>query len=171
MANDENARDTLMIDRVVAEGEANVALNVNFANDQELAALTIPLGLIGDGYLIDSVSFTGSRVEYLKMRPVTIAESRTEVVFGAICMTEDYIPPGQGLMATLHLSRAPSAKSKKCVVDTITMGPASVLFTLKSSASFVPEFKSGMISREKMKKENAEAKKPEDTSATENKDE
>lgn len=145
MANDDNIPDTLMISRIQVEKGAKIALTVEFVNDQELAALTIPLSLNGGLYLIDSVSFVGSRVEYLKMRPVTIAEDRTEVVFGAICMTEDYIAPGRGLMATLHLSPAKSAKEDLCVVDTTTIGPASVLFTKTDSKSFVPEFLPGMI--------------------------
>jgi len=162
MANDDNLPDTLMIGHVEVEKGAKVALNIDFVNDQELAALTIPLGLVGDAYAIDSVSFVGSRVEYLKMRPVTIAENRKEVVFGAICMTEDYIPAGKGLMATLYLSPMDSPKSDVCMVDTITMGPASVLFTKQSSASFIPEFQSGMIAFKKAGKEEAKGKdKPE----------
>lgn len=170
-ANDGNLPDTLMVDRVQVEKGGKAALNVNFVNDEELAALTIPLGLVGDMYLIDSVSFVGSRVEYLKMRPVTIAENRTEVVFGAICMTEDYIPAGRGLMATVFLSPVDSAKSDFCVIDTITMGPASVLFTKVNSASFIPEFQSGMLSLQKeVKKESAVKESPEGESA-EKKDE
>ena len=155
MANDENLPDTLMIDKIQAEKGAPVALKVSFVNDQELAALTIPFGLVGDLYAIDSVSFVGSRVEYLKMRPVTIAESHKEVVFGAICMTEDYIPAGKGLLATIYLSSMANAKADFCVIDTVTMGPASVLFTKKNSESFIPEFQSGLISLGKAAKEDA----------------
>jgi len=146
LANDENLPDTLIIEKVQAVKGAKAAMKIDFVNDQELAALTIPIGIVGDAYEIDSVSFVGSRVEYLKMRPVTISEGRKEVVFGAICMTEDYIPVGRGLMATLYLSPAKSSKSDFCVVDTVTIGPASVLFTKKNSASFIPEFQSGLVS-------------------------
>jgi len=156
MANDENLPDTLMLEKIQAEKGVPVAVEVSFFNDQELAALTIPLGLVGDLYTIDSVSFAGSRVDYLKMKPITIAENKKEVVFGAICMTEDYIPAGRGLMATIYLSPTASAKSELCVIDTVTIGPASVLFTKKSSASFIPEFSSGMIAiGEAAKKEMA----------------
>lgn len=142
--NDGNAPDTLMIERVNAEQGAGVALKIQFFNDEELAALTIPLSLKGTGYTIDSVSFAGSRVEYLSMRPVTIKENKKDVVFGAIVMTEDYIPVGRGLMATLYLS--PTGKdSEPTFVDTTTIGPASVLFTKTSSASFVPQFISGEV--------------------------
>lgn len=142
--NDGNAPDTLIIERVKADQGAGVALKIQFFNDEELAALTIPLSLKGTGYAIDSISFAGSRVEYLSMRPVTIKENKKDVVFGAIVMTEDYIPVGRGLMATLYLS--PTGKNAEpTIIDTTTIGPASVLFTKASSASFVPKFVSGEV--------------------------
>lgn len=143
--NDENMPDSLVIERVEVPPGANAVIKIDFVNDQELAALTIPLSVIGGGMTIDSVSFVGSRVEYLKMRPVTIADNRKDVVFGAICMTEDYVPAGRGLMATLYLSPTDSVKTDLCMIDTTTVGPASVLFTKKDSASFIPEFASGMV--------------------------
>jgi hypothetical protein len=166
MAGEKNLPDTLMIDNTQVVKGNKVAVKVNFVNDQELAALTIPIGIVGDWFLIDSVSFVGSRVEYLKMRPVTIAENHKDIVFGAICMTEDYIPVGKGLLATLYLSPTESAKSESCKIDTTTVGPASVLFTLKNSASFVPEFRAGTVSFKE-----AETKKPSDSETAEKKDE
>jgi hypothetical protein len=145
IANDENLPDSLIIEEINYENNAKMAVNINFVNDQELAALTIPLAIVGKGIGIDSVSFAGSRVEYLKMRPVTIAKEKREVVFGAIVMTEEYIPPGKGLLATLYLS-SDSTKSSGCIIDTTTIGPASVLFTKISSASFVPSFRAGSVS-------------------------
>jgi len=143
-AHDGNAPDTLMVEQVKADQGAGVALKINFSNDEELAALTIPLSVKGTGYSIDSVSFAGSRVEYLSMRPVTIKENKKDIVFGAIVMTEDYIPVGHGLMATLYLS--PTGKNADAtLVDTTTIGPATVLFTKASSASFVPYFIPGRI--------------------------
>lgn len=144
-ANDENHPDTLMIQSIELEKAGPVAMQISFVNDEELAALTIPLAIVGDGFQIDSLSFAGSRVEYLKMRPVTIADDRQTVVFGAICMTEDYIPTGKGLMATLFLSPTPDAKKSECLVDTTTIGPASALFTKTNSASFVPKFSAGKV--------------------------
>jgi hypothetical protein len=158
-SNDENSPDTLYVGQIQTVKGDKVAVKVDFVNDQELAALTIPLGLVGDLYQIDSVSFVGSRVEYLKMKPVTIAENREDVVFGAICMTEDYIAPGRGLLATLYLSPIASSKSDFCVIDTITMGPASVLFTKISSASFIPEFQAGRITYGQAESDSGAAKK------------
>ena len=144
-AQDDNVPDTLVIQRLEAEKGGQVSLKVDFFSDQELAALTIPLTVVGDEYLIDSVSFAGSRIEYLQIRPVTVKENRKQVVFGAICMTEDYIPAGRGLMATLYLSPSGSGKGELTVIDTTTIGPASLLFTKPSSASFLPKLSTGAV--------------------------
>lgn len=145
LANDENSPDSLLIESVEVEKGAGVALEIHFFNDEPLAALTIPLSLTGGGYTVDSISFAGSRVEYLSMRPVTIKENKKDVVFGAIVMTEDYIPAGKGLMATMFLSPTGDKQAQMTVVDTTTIGPASVLFTKTSSVSFVPEFVFGTV--------------------------
>ena len=47
-------------------------------------------------------------------------------------------------MVTLYLSPT-DKKSESTVVDTTTIGPASVLFTKASSASFIPQFVSGAV--------------------------
>ncbi len=141
MANDKNddgVTDSMVINTVAALKGGKMAVLVEFVNDQELAGLTIPLSVKGSGVKIDSVSFAGSRVEYINTRPVTIDKSGQKVVFGAICMTEDYIAPGRGLMATLYLSGPDALKPEQITVDTTTIHPAKLLFTKASSASFVP---------------------------------
>jgi len=167
-ANDGKSPDSLLIGRVEVESGSGVALEIHFFNDEPLAALTIPVSLAGGGYKIDSISFAGSRVEYLSMRPVTIKENKKDVVFGAIVMTEDYIPAGKGLMATMYLSSAGGKQAETTVVDTTTIGPASVLFTKTSSASFVPKVVPGMISAKKAGK--TEAEKPEKAEKEDKKD-
>lgn len=145
VAADGKAPDTLIVDQVEVQKGSGVALEIHFVNDEELAALTIPLRVLGGGYQIDSISFAGSRIEYLSMRPVTIKENKKDVIFGAIVMTEEYIPPGRGLMAKMYLSPTGNEKPGKTVVDTTTVGPASVLFTKTNSASFIPVFKPGAV--------------------------
>jgi hypothetical protein len=144
-AQETNKVDSLIIDKVEMEKGGKAAVKIYLVNSQELAGLTIPLGLAGKGVKIDSLSFSGSRVEYIKMKPVTVAKDQKQVVFGAITMTEDYLPAGRGLMATLFVS-ADSAFAGKCSIDTTTIGPASVLYTKKDSYNYVPNFSSGSIS-------------------------
>jgi len=146
---DEKSPDTLFIEKVTLAGSGQVAVKFEFANDQQLAALTIPITLKGGGYRIDSVSFADGRVAYLKMLPVTIQEDKKSVIFGAVCMTENYIPEGRGLMATLFLSTVEEEKNNPAIIDTTTIGPATLLFTKTNSVSFVPQFIAGSITHEK----------------------
>jgi len=159
-SSDDNLPDSIMISKItgVKGGQFNVA--IDFVNDQDLAAVTIPVALKGDGATIDSISFEGSRVAYINVRPITISKDRKQVVFGAICMTEDYIAPGRGLLATLYVSTDKQSKSEAIVVDTATIHPATLLFTKSNSASFVPQTVSGSITfGESAAKESTEPKK------------
>lgn len=143
--NDENASDTLLLQMAKATADNRVAVAINFFNDQPLAALTIPLRVVSEGFTIDTVIFADSRVNYLRIRPVTITEDRKGVVFGAICMTEAYIPAGHGLLATMYLKPSGSEMVKECAIDTTTIDPANTLFTKPDSKSFVPVVKMGKI--------------------------
>lgn len=146
-AEDDNLPDTLIIkDAELINGGQGV-VTFEFVNDEELAALTIPIRVVGKGIKIDSVSFIDSRVAYLNMLPVTISEDSESVIFGAICMVEEYIQPGRGLMARMYLSASamPDRGSDPIRLDTTTIGPATVLFTKTNSASFVPRVNMGQI--------------------------
>lgn len=144
-AQDESLPDTLSIGKAVAIKAGQYAVQVNFVNDQNLAAVTIPLIIRGKGATIDSVSFVDSRVAYLSMRPITIAEDRQRVIFGAIQFTESEIPPGKGLLATIYVTLTDLAENGSVEIDTATFGTTSLLFTLPSSESFVPQFIPGPI--------------------------
>lgn len=146
--------DTLRIEKVQVTKTGPIAVRVSIFNDEEIAGLTIPLAVIGKGLLIDSVSFVGSRVEYIKTRPVTISEDRKKVVFGAITMMEEYLQAGNGLMATLYLSLTDSSVNGKFMVDTTTIGPASVLYSKKDSYSFIPQFVPGQVTIGKESKDS-----------------
>ncbi len=143
--NDENAPDTLTLQTAKALPDNRIAVDINFFNDQPLAALTIPLQIAGAGLKIDTVLFTDSRIDYLRIKPVTITEDRRSVVFGAICMTEAYIAAGSGPVATLILSSADKKPITECGVDTTTISPANILFTKPDSKSFIPVVNMGTI--------------------------
>lgn len=144
-AEETTMKDSLIIEKAeISKGGAAV-VKIMCVNSQELAGLTVPLVLGGKGVQIDSLSFAGSRVEYIKMKPVTIDENKKKVVFGAITMTEDYLPVGRGLLATLYLS-TDSSFAGKCAIDTTTVGPASAMYTKKDSYGYVPRISSGLVS-------------------------
>lgn len=144
-ASDIPEADTLIIESVETSQSGSVAVRIEFVNQSELGALTIPIGIYHDGVLIDSVSFAGSRVNYIKTKPVTITPDRRRVVFGAISMTESYIPPGRGLLATLYITVPDSLLGEIIVIDSATVRPATLLFTRFDSASYAPACKAGSV--------------------------
>lgn len=148
-ADTKSPADAITIEKVEISQAGTVALKIDFVNSAELGALTIPLRVSDAGTKIDSISFAGGRLAYIKAKPVTIAKDQRQVVFGAICMTEDYIAPGSGHLATVYLSVADPIADKQITVDTITVVPATLLFTKSNSLSYVPEFTAGIISAAK----------------------
>ncbi|MEZ5358579.1 MAG: hypothetical protein R3F48_07070 [Candidatus Zixiibacteriota bacterium] len=159
---DENAADTLKLSAAKLMDGNKVAVIVDFFNDQPLAALTIPLRLGAKGFEIDTVLLTDSRIDYLHTKPITITEDRQGVVFGGICMTEAYIPAGNGLLATIVLRQTGTELAKDCIIDTTTIIPANTLFTKPDSKSFVPVVQMG-----KMKIGKQESDPPKDTAKKE----
>lgn len=141
---DDNVPDSILFGGPAPLKAGKTTVRIEFVNDQDLAALTIPIAVKGAGVKVDSLSFAGSRVEYIKTRPVTIKEDG-RVVFGVICMTEDFIAPGRGLMATLFLSVPDNVKAEQIAVDTTTIHPANLLFTKSNSASFTPKVVQGAL--------------------------
>ena len=142
---DHNLPDSLLIEKVEVEKSGRIAVRIEFVNSEDLGAVTIPLIIRGEGAKFDSVSFVGSRLEYLATRPVTITGQGRMVIFGAICMTEDYIAPGRGLLATLYIDIPDSPENKPIIIDSVTIHPASLLFTRSNSTSYLPQFVRGSI--------------------------
>ncbi|MEE9442174.1 MAG: hypothetical protein V3V99_05860 [candidate division Zixibacteria bacterium] len=152
-AGDENGPDSLIIEKFSFDENGKAVADFVIINDQDLAAVTIPMILRGEGVAIDSVSFAGGRFEYLQMLPVTVAENKLSVVFGAIVVTEEYVAPGRGLLAKMYLSSDTAKKDISCVIDTTTVEPATLMFTKTNSASFIPTFIKGTITVEEPAKE------------------
>lgn len=152
-ANDENGPDSLIIEDFSFDENGKAVVDFIIVNDQELAAVTIPIILRGAGVTIDSISFAGGRFEYLKMLPVTVAENKSSVVFGGIVVTEEYVAPGRGLLAKMYLSSDTAVQEISCVIDSTTIKAASLMFTKTSSASFIPTLIQGTIAVEEPEKE------------------
>lgn len=137
--------DSLIVENVTVTKGGTVAVKIEFVNTVDLGAVTVPLRVKSKGTTIDSVSFAGGRLEYLRAKPVTIAEDKDKVVFGAICMTEAYVAPGRGHLATVYLTVPDAVMSNPITIDTVTIHPATLLFTKSNSLSYVPHFVPGLI--------------------------
>jgi hypothetical protein len=144
-ANDPGIRDTLYVASVQVDAGQQAVVPVTFVNDEELGGLTIPLAWTSPDISLDSVSFVGSRIDYIGTKPLTIHNDQQNVVFGAVVILEEYIQPGSGLMATLYFNVPPGAPDQFVYIDSALVGPAYLLFTLPDSRNFTPEFFQGRI--------------------------
>jgi len=144
-ANDPGVRDTLYIGSVQVDAGQQAVVPVTFVNDEELGALTIPLGWSSPDITLDSVSFVGSRISYITTKPLSIYNADQQTVFGAVVITEQYIQPGSGLLATLYFDVPAGTPDQFVYIDTARVGPAYVLFTNTNSTNFTPEFEQGKI--------------------------
>ncbi len=145
MAQDPGEVDSLFVGYAEVDAGQKAVIEVNFSNDSELAALTIPLRWHSSDITLDSVSYVGSRIDYVGTKPITIYAPEQTVVFGAIIFFEANIPAGSGLLATLHFDIPPGTADQMIAVDSTTKESASVLFTNPNSSSFVPFVESGYI--------------------------
>ncbi len=140
--------DSLIIRPTVIKPGQSAVIEVDLVNTVELGAFTVPLYIRERRARFDSISFTGSRVDYLSTKPVTITGQGQVVIFGAVCMTEDYIPPGRGLLARLYISSRESLAESSIIIDTLTIHPASLIFAKSDSYTYIPQFIPGEITVE-----------------------
>jgi hypothetical protein len=143
--NDPGEKDTLYISSVEVDAGEKAIVSIDFFNDEELAALTIPIAWSSADISLDSVSFVGGRIDYIGTKPLTIYNDIQKVVFGAIVFLEANIQPGAGLMATLHFDIPPGTPDQFVYLDTTTHPPAELLFTNVNSTNFTPIVLPGKI--------------------------
>jgi|WetSurMetagenome_2_1015567.scaffolds.fasta_scaffold32600_2 hypothetical protein len=137
--------DTMYIGSVSTTAGHKAVVSVNIYNDEELAALTVPLHWDSPAITLDSVSFAGSRIAYIASKPVSIYNGTQGVVFGCIVFVEANIPSGNGLAATLYFNIPTGTPDQFVHIDTTTIDPANPLFTNPDASSFVPIIQPGKI--------------------------
>jgi len=144
-ADDPGVPDTLRITDVTATAGTKAVMDVYMYNDEELAALTMPIKWSSSAVTLDSVSWVGSRLSYIATKPVTINNTNRTVNIGVVVLFETYIPAGQGLAFKLYFDVPAATPDQVVTVDSTTIGPAYFSYTLTSSADFVPKFVPGKL--------------------------
>ena len=126
-----------------------VRVNVHFANLEPLFAIEIPLGVSGNGFDIDSVSFVGSKVADVFFRTGIIDDFAETIDLVAQADTS-YIQPGEGLFASLYFTLFEESREQVLTIDTLTLvnGIEKYLLYLDSTGvgEITPEFVAGEIS-------------------------
>lgn len=122
-------------------------LTAHVFNDEELAALEIPLKFTAGiaKLFVDSVSFTGSRIDFFEMKNSRVDTTSQTMKFGGIAYISPNKPPlaaGNGEVGTVYFSVRDKRKPGPFAVDTTTFPPNSTLLLVDVNAkSIVPVLK------------------------------
>lgn len=135
IAPDRRPSDAIMTieDITLAAGESG-SFTIDYYGVEPAKAMVVPLRF-PKGFVIDSVSWSGSVVDYLANKPVRIANEESLLLMAAVPVTEDAVPPGEGLFATVYFHLADDAESGR-IVETIAP-PANQLSYVDTAKTLV----------------------------------
>lgn len=108
-----------------------------FRNDTYIIGVQIPLTWTGPAVL-ESVSFFGSRINYVFNKQVTIDNPNQKVLVKAQVGIQQPIPDGRGMLAKFYFT---TSDTGNLIIDTISGSPnpeEHLLFTREDSITFHP---------------------------------
>ncbi|MEA3297796.1 MAG: hypothetical protein U9R56_08025 [candidate division Zixibacteria bacterium] len=128
--------DTLYLDSVTAPANGSGTVPVYFTNDEFLGGVEMTLTYDSPDIHLDSFSFVGGRLEGLAVSGYMTGEND----FSVYCIAfSELIPPGSGLMGTLHFGYLSTIVPQVVTIDTVTLSGNQVQYaTVFSDASSVP---------------------------------
>jgi hypothetical protein len=115
------AADSVKVEDVVTFPGDQVVVSVYEFNDEEIEAITLPLKYQSQDIVCDSVSFIGSRIDYINTKPVSIDTNEGTIKLGAISINEAPLSPGEGKLADLFFRVRPDASSNLIEIDTFSI--------------------------------------------------
>ncbi len=146
MPNDPQGGDTVWVATEGALVGQKVAVEINFTNDNTISGIQIPLHFDNSLITCDSVSFAGSRVEYVDMLLAPIDNGAGTINIGVIPTNVDAVPVGSGLLATLYFEALNPGFAD---IDTGFIAPAGeYVFVDEFVQPFYPVFSSGGVNVE-----------------------
>jgi hypothetical protein len=119
------------------------AIELNWDNDQKLAAMAIPLTVRGNGFRMhyDSVTWS-TRTDYFAVKSVRPLDSLQQVLVGLFATLDSAKPPlveGKGKLATLYFTSDAKSAIDVCnvLVDTTFIAPSNSLYGVTPEAENV----------------------------------
>ena len=125
------------IESVYVSSGINVEVEVFFENNVELAAVTVPLQYSSTDVVCDSVSYIGSRIEYLSTKGGTLKPEQRQVVLYGIVLLESNIPTGYGLLGKIYFT-IPYPVNTTVEIDTSFFPPSTKLEFVDYNVNSVP---------------------------------
>ena len=138
--------DTVWIDSVVSHSGQQLVLEATFSNQDSLNGIDLPLTYAFTDFVIDSVSFLGSRAGVLDLLEADIDSVNATVHIYALQLTGTSLGPGRGRLARIFVTVPPEYPSCLIPFDSVFIPPASGLkLVSRSNKSFVPLFRRGSV--------------------------
>ncbi|GAB4326152.1 MAG: hypothetical protein Kow0074_20380 [Candidatus Zixiibacteriota bacterium] len=120
-------------DITLAAGESG-SFKIQYSGVEPAKAMVVPLKF-PNGFVVDSVSWAGSMVDYLATKPVRIANDQNFILMGAIPVTEPPVPAEEGLFATVYFHLADNAESG--FIEETVVPPANQLSYVDTAKTLV----------------------------------
>jgi len=146
-----DANFRIYADSVSAGRGEDIAVRFSLFNNYAITSLTIPLTYDTDILTLKSISFTGSRVEYLAnklLTPATVGEIDGHFMVSAFVMFENPVPVGDGTVFTAVFTVSPTAPlATTAVIDTLFYPPGGGLVVVRHDqpGAINPVFVAGKI--------------------------
>ena len=143
--------DRVYADSVVAAAGQDIAVHFYLRNDELLSGATVPLAYDTSKLTLKSVSFVGSRAEYLQTKivnPANPADAKGQVLVAFLKILESAIPVGDGLLFTSTFTVKPTAAAGTVLsIDSLFFPPGNELLLSENSTStsIRPAFQAGKI--------------------------
>ncbi|OGC94416.1 MAG: hypothetical protein A2142_07235 [candidate division Zixibacteria bacterium RBG_16_48_11] len=147
LAQDPGVSDTVRISSATGTPGGKVILSVTGYNDEDLAAVLIPLRFPSSSLVAESISYIGSRLSGASIQPVFIDSTNQTLSFGGVYFGAP-LPPGDGLFAKIYFSIKSDAVAETVVIDTLFSPPSVLTFIDPFTNEWTPQFKPGKISIE-----------------------
>jgi hypothetical protein len=137
--------DSVWVATVPGTPGSDVMVPVYFKNAEDLSAIALPMNWNSEDVTLDSVSFNGTRVEYVDFKDAVIRNDSNDVHMIIMPITEPAIAPGRGLLANMFFSIDDGVDPQFVAIDTIHNLTDSLLFGTPTGEFFTPTFICGGI--------------------------
>jgi hypothetical protein len=135
----------VQVESVYVSSGSEAVVSVFAENNKKLSAITVPLSYSSTALVCDSVSFIGSRIDYLSMKGSNIDISNRLVLAWGLIMDDSLIPTGSGLLCNIHFTITYPVNTV-VTIDSALFPPANNLVYVDSlSQPITPQFVPGKI--------------------------
>ncbi|MEE9443731.1 MAG: cohesin domain-containing protein [candidate division Zixibacteria bacterium] len=145
---DPGIADTVWVESVsIPSGSTDpFSVPIHLYNDEELGGFGLPFLWDSPDITADSVTFGGSRIDYVLIKPIEINNAEQKFQVGMIIFSEAYLQAGRGNIFTAWFTPAPGAADQVITLDSTSYIEASpFILTLTGGSTFVPQYKTGTI--------------------------